>query len=181
MAFLSLPDVKYRDTFLAGLAEYQAEGRHLDMDARMTAHDFAGFVRGLMARADGSRLPRGWVPSVELWLIDGDAYVGTSHIRTQLNEQLRRYGGNIGYEIRPSRRLQGYGKEILRLTLLWAATLGLERALVTCNHNNVGSRKIIEANGGVFEGESPVNVGSSVILERRYWITIPAQMGDTSE
>ena len=181
MAFLSLPDVQYRDTFLAGLAEYQAEGRHLDMDARLIARDFAGFVRGLVARADGARVPRGWVPSVELWLIDGNEHVGTSHIRTQLNDQLRRYGGNIGYEIRPSRRRQGFGKAILRLTLLWAGTLGLDRALVTCNHNNTGSRKIIEANGGVFEGESPVNVGSSVILERRYWITIPATAGEPNE
>ena len=181
MAFLSLPDVKYRETFLAGLAEYHREDRHLDMSRSMIASDFPGFVRGLAARANGSRLPRGWVPSIELWLIDGDEYVGTSHIRTQLNEQLRRYGGNIGYETRPSRRRQGFGKEILRLTLLWAGTLGMERALVTCNRTNTGSRKIIEANGGAFEGEDPVNMGSGVILERRYWITIPAKAGEQPE
>lgn len=174
MAFLSLPDGKYRDTFLAGLAEYHAEGRHMEIDAHMTAEAFDGFVRGLHARADGKRLPHGWVPSIELWLIDGETYIGTSHIRTQLNQQLRRYGGNIGYEIRPSKRRQGYGKEILRLTLRWAGTIGMERVLVTCNHNNVGSRRIIEANGGVFEGESPVNITTGVVLERRYWITIPA-------
>jgi predicted acetyltransferase len=180
MAFLSLPDVKYRDTFLAGLAEYHAESRHLEMDARMTANEFEGFVRGLQARADGKRLPYGWVPSIELWLMDEDEYVGTSHIRPRLNEQLRRYGGNIGYEIRPSRRRQGYGTAILRLTLQWAGRMGMERALVTCNRDNTGSRRIIEANGGVFEGESPVNVGSGVILERRYWISI-ASPDDTSE
>lgn len=179
MAFLSLPDVRYRQTFLDGLAEYQAEGRHLDMDATLIARDFDGFVRGLEARADGKRLPFGWVPSTELWLMDDDEYVGTSHIRHRLNEHLRRYGGNIGYEIRPSRRRQGYGRDILRLTLLWAGQMGMDRALVTCNSTNVGSRKIIEANGGVFEGEGPVTVGRSVILERRYWITIPAQAGDT--
>lgn len=174
MVFLSLPDMKYRQTFLDGLAEYQAEGRHLDMDARLIARDFAGFIRGLESRANGSRLPFGWVPSTELWLIDGDCYIGTSHIRHHLNEHLRVYGGNIGYEIRPSCRLRGYGREILRLTLLWAGRMGMERALVTCNATNTGSRKIIEANGGVFEGEGPVSVGRGVILERRYWITIPA-------
>ena len=98
MAFLSLPDVKYRDTFLSGLAEYHAEGRHVDMDARFIARDFEGFVRSLHARADDRRLPHGWVPSTELWLIDGDEYIGTSHVRHRLNDQLRRYGGNIGYE-----------------------------------------------------------------------------------
>src|SRR5690606_19505183 len=100
----------------SGLAEYHAEGRHLDMDARLIARDFDGFVRGLHVRADESRLMFGWVPSTELWLIEDGEYIGTSHIRHRLNEQLRRYGGNIGYEIRPSRRMQGYGKEILRLT-----------------------------------------------------------------
>lgn len=178
MVFVTLPNVRYRETFLDGLVEYQSEGRHLDMDLRLLRRDFAGFVRGVNARADASRVPRGWVPSTELWLIDDDLYIGTSHIRHELNPHLRRYGGHIGYEIRPSRRRQGYGKAILRLTLAWAGKLGLERALVTCDTNNVGSRKIIEANGGVFEGDGPVTIGTGVILERRYWIEIPPPAGD---
>lgn len=178
MVFLSLPDVQYRETFLDGLYEYHMENRHLDMDAGLIRRDFAGFVRGLLAKAEETRLPHGWVPSTELWLIDDGQYIGTSHIRHRLNEQLRRYGGNIGYEIRPSRRLRGYGKVILRLTLEWAGQMGMTRALVTCNRTNTGSRKIIETNGGVFEGEGPVSLGSGLIIERRYWITIPAVGGE---
>lgn len=34
-----------------------------------------------------------------------------------------------------------------------ARALGLDRVLVTCDTTNVGSRKVIEANGGEFEDE----------------------------
>jgi len=34
-----------------------------------------------------------------------------------------------------------------------AAKLGIESALITCDTDNLGSRKIIEANGGVFSDE----------------------------
>jgi predicted acetyltransferase len=47
--------------------------------------------------------------------------------------------------------------------------IGLSKALVTCNDSNLGSRKIIESNGGTLQDISEVN-GEMV---RRYWIEIP--------
>jgi predicted acetyltransferase len=42
---------------------------------------------------------------------------------------------------------------MLRDVLPYASALGIERVLVTCDTTNVGSRKVIEANGGEFEDE----------------------------
>jgi predicted acetyltransferase len=42
---------------------------------------------------------------------------------------------------------------MLRAVLPHALALGIDPALLTCDTDNVGSRKVIEANGGVFEDE----------------------------
>ncbi|HWG85404.1 MAG TPA: GNAT family N-acetyltransferase, partial [Deinococcales bacterium] len=82
---------------------------------------------------------------------------------------LRDVGGHIGYEVRPSRRREGHGREALRVALQEARKLGLRRALVTCNASNPGSRRIIEANGGILEDEREVQDYGRV---RRYWIDL---------
>jgi predicted acetyltransferase len=42
---------------------------------------------------------------------------------------------------------------MLRAALPIAAGLGIDRALVTCDVDHVGSRKVIETCGGEFEGQ----------------------------
>ena len=49
-------------------------------------------------------------------------------------------------------------------------SLGLLRVLLTCDANNVGSRKIIEGNGGVLEDEVIDPATGKVKL--RFWITL---------
>ena len=170
--FLTRPDVKYQQSYLAALNEFHLEGRHLDENFTDVKVNFARFVQVQRDRAVVERIPQGWVPETYFWLIDNDEYIGTTRLRHFLTEGLRQYGGHIGYEIRPSKRRQGYGKEILRLALIEARKHGITRALVTCNRDNIGSRKIIEGNGGVFEGEDAVWSGGYAIHERRYWIDI---------
>lgn len=172
--FLTRPDVAYKNSYLEAIREAHAESRHMELSCSSLRRHFHGYVQDLLARADIERIPPGWVPESWFWLIDDDIYIGTTRIRHYLDEGLRRYGGNIGYEIRPAKRRQGYGTAILRLALVEAGKLGITRALVTCAHDNIGSRKIIEANGGVFEGEDEVRVMGETICERRYWIDIPA-------
>jgi predicted acetyltransferase len=62
-------------------------------------------------------------------------------------------GGHIGYDVRPSARRRGYATAMLRDALIVARRLGIESALVTCSVDNVGSRTVIERNGGVLEDE----------------------------
>jgi predicted acetyltransferase len=107
----------------------------------------------------------------DFWLIDGDEYVGRLSLRHTLNDALLLWGGHIGYQIRPSKRRRGYGKEILRLGLIKAKERGLNRVLVTCDEDNTGSRKIIEYNGGQLE--NIIEVKDSPVRKMRYWIDIP--------
>jgi predicted acetyltransferase len=153
-ATLVLPGPAFREDWLAGIAEFQAEGRHGDIDI-----DSYGQVRPYAYS----------VPQTTFWVVDGKAWIGRVSIRHWLDDRLLRIGGHIGYEIRPSKRRQGYGREALRLALPEARKLGIERALVTCDDTNIGSRRIIEANGGVFEDSQPYENG----VKLRFWVPVP--------
>lgn len=78
-----------------------------------------------------------------------DGYAGRLSIRHRLNDRLRVIGGHIGYDVRPSARRRGHATAMLRVALPLARELGIESALVTCDTDNVASRKVIEAAGGV--------------------------------
>ena len=103
------------------------------------------------------------MPQTTLWWVDEeDEYIGRVAIRHRLTEPLREFGGHIGYDVRSSRRLQGHATAMLAASLPFARALGIEQALVTCDHDNVGSRKVIEANGGVPDMPNAVKL--------RYWV-----------
>ena len=81
---------------------------------------------------------------------------------------LSTWGGHIGYYVRPTERGKGNGKEMLRLNLLNAQKLGIQKVLVTCNVNNLASERTIISTGGVFENIIKVNNETM----KRYWITV---------
>ncbi len=140
------------------------------IDKPQDGQTFEQFIQKRLDYAKGVNLAEGHVPSTELWLIDEGGFIGWVSIRHRLNEQLSKIGGHIGYWIRPSKRNKGYGTTILKLALGEAKKLGIEKALVTCDENNTGSRKIIEANGGVLE--SVPDSASGMPQKCRYWVTL---------
>ena len=164
------PSNRYRKSYLASIPECSGDDRFAGFDFELAKSDFGAFVRGLNDRARGVGLPEGFVPESIYWLVEGDEYVGRVSIRHRLNDYLLNIGGHIGYYIRPRERGRGHGTQILRLALPKARALGIERVLVTCDITNVGSRKIIEANGGVLENE--VEQGEGLPHKLRFWIAI---------
>jgi len=98
----------------------------------------------------------------------GERLVGVLKLRHYLNEFLEKHGGHIGYGIRPSERRKGYGDKILQLALPEAKKLGLEKVLLTCNDDNLGSISIIEKSGGILQDK----IESGGKLTRRYWINL---------
>ncbi len=75
--------------------------------------------------------------------------VGMINIRLCLNEQLRRYGGHIGYSIRPTERGKGYNRINLYLGLKVCSAHGIEKVFMDADLNNPASWKTMEALGGV--------------------------------
>ena len=71
------------------------------------------------------------------------------NIRLVLNEKLRKFGGNIGYSIRPTERRKGYNKINLYLGLKICQEYGIKEVLMDCDKYNLGSAKTIQALGGV--------------------------------
>jgi predicted acetyltransferase len=189
MIDLVTPSLRYRDSFLAGAAEFHSLGRldstyatYLGFDLARLKWDFNRFVEKVIDLADRVHLPDGWHPDHVHWLIHDDEYIGQSSIRPDLGTMyLITYGGHIGYSIRPERRQRGYGQRILGLTLKKAREVGLAKVLITCDEDNIASKKIIEANGGVFEqamimdadiltaeGRAP----DQPVAKLRYWIDL---------
>jgi len=62
---------------------------------------------------------------------------------------LSKAGGHIGYGIAPQYRAKGYGKELLRLLLIEAKKISLEKVLITIHTDNIASQKVALANGGL--------------------------------
>ncbi|HUP87458.1 MAG TPA: GNAT family N-acetyltransferase [Acidimicrobiales bacterium] len=166
MPALVPPDPALHPSFSEAVAEFLAEGVNPD-HYRAELRDRPSFDEWLLVLADEGRpdaKPRfeGWVPQTTLWWIEGEEYLGRVAIRHRLSEPLLRFGGHIGYDVRPSARRRGHATAMLAASLPIARELGIESALVTCDHDNIGSRKVIEANGG------EPDVPNSVKL--RYWV-----------
>jgi len=170
---LVLPLVKYKESYLEALKEAETDpGNKISkLQEPKENESFEDFVRHFYDEMKGLNLPEGYVPATMFWLIDNGEFIGRVQIRHKLSEYLSRRGGHIGYYIRPTKRNMGYGKKILEMALFEAKKMGFEKVLLTCNDDNIGSWKIIEANGGIFEYIiEPEKEGEK--KKRRYWITI---------
>ena len=105
--------------------------------------------------------------------ISDNKLVGIIDFRHDLTEFLLNYGGNIGYSVIPEERRKGYGTKMLRLMLIKCKEYGKDRVLLTCDKENIGSAKIMIANGAVLENE--VEDGGIISWSgtiQRYWIEL---------
>lgn len=122
-------------------------------------------------RFHGRNLPSGRVADSMLYAFLEGKIVGRSSIRHELNDFLIKFGGNIGYAVATPYRNQGIATEILKQTLDYCRNvLKLERVLLTCDEDNLGSIKTIVKNGGVFENKI-LNEGKTTHTNR-YWIKL---------
>lgn len=171
MTALVRPDVRLRASWAEAVAEFdqQMDGSgDWEVDRFDTSPEGApAVVAGLLAKADPATvLAEDRVHCTYLWITDGtgadEEFVGFLALRHSLSPWLLEQGGHIGYSVRPSRRREGHATRALALAVRRAGELGIERALVTCDEDNVGSRRTIEGCGGVYE--------DSRNGKRRYWI-----------
>lgn len=169
------PDLKRE--FLDMVEEFQVHGdNHICGLGSISFDDFDASVKRAKDHARGIGLAAGRVPAATYWLARQGRLIGTSNLRYALNDFLRSYGGHIGYSIRPSEQKNGYGTQILALTLEKAKARGLPKVLVTCDKSNIASRRVIEKNGGVLENEVIATDTGQPLL--RYWIDLTT--GDMS-
>jgi predicted acetyltransferase len=180
---LIAPDVHYRESYLEALKEGLSEPASAE-ELRLIKTDFDGWVKWcndisrLVTMPDGKKIPR--VPGKDFWLVEGDKFLARLSLRLEINEYLLKRGGHIGYSVRESERRKGYGALMLKLALPEARKAGLDKVLITCNDENIGSRKIIEGAGGVLQDKTKMKFAGEDIIERRYWVTLAESAGISS-
>jgi predicted acetyltransferase len=101
--------------------------------------------------------------------VSDNAIVGIIDFRHHIDHPiLGVWGGHIGYSVRPKERKKGYATEMLKQVLVKCREKALDKALITCDSDNIGSKKTITANGGIYEKTVQVDG----VKKERYWIDL---------
>lgn len=122
----------------------------------------------------------GFVPAELYFLVNNDddkpnsngdhnLLLGAIHLRLELNEFLLNQGGHIGYGVRPDQRRKGHTHQMMTLLKPILTEKGIQKVLLACDQDNVGSNKTIQRHGGKLENQIMSEEGK---LINRYWIEI---------
>ncbi|WP_404332277.1 GNAT family N-acetyltransferase [Mesobacillus maritimus] len=95
--------------------------------------DFRNWLTKVIEQEKGDHLPQNRVPATQFLSIENGRVIGLLTIRHRLTPELMMESGHIGYSIHPDERRKGYATEQLRLSLVEAKKLGLEKVLDTCD------------------------------------------------
>ena len=140
------------DAFLASLVDRQGAGDPITLP-------------------DGTTVPR--LPGYRRWMWDGE-FCGSIGFRWQRGtEALPSHClGHIGYAVVPWKQGRGYATCALRELLQEVKAEGLRYVEITTNPDNVASRRVIEANGGVLIEQfvTPAALGGKPELRYRVFI-----------
>ena len=159
------------------LAEYRQE--FLDADSSMDGcgpmrrtDDAMEYIEKCALEENPETCPDSLVPATQFMLVrkDDNKVLGFLQVRHEFNDYLSKYGGHIGYSVRPSERRKGYAKVMLKMALPFCREIGLDKVLITCMDGNIGSEKTILANGGVYESTVYEPTGDRYL--KRFWITL---------
>ena len=157
---------QYRQEFLAAGSSMDGTG------PLRRISDPEEYIRLCADYEDPLRAPARLVPATQFLFIrrSDNRLVGMLQIRHRFNDYLEKYGGHIGYSVRPGERRKGYAKRMLAMALPFCRELGLGRVMITCIDGNLGSERTILANGGVYE--CTVHEPDENVDLKRFWITL---------
>lgn len=74
--------------------------------------------------------------------------LGTINLRLGGGDHLERYAGHVGYAVDPAHRGKRYAAEALRQLVPLARELGADALWITCDPDNLASRRTCELAGG---------------------------------
>lgn len=162
------PSAEYKKQISDMLDEWYSTGEKIIPYSirRLDYHDFEYYCDNLEIKDTSG----GLVPDSTFFCLDTDrnVVVGAVNIRHFLNESLLLNGGHIGDGVVPSERRKGIATAMIGLALKECKKLGIEKVLMVCDKDNIGSAKSIINNGGVLENEVVVDG----VTEQRYWIDV---------
>jgi predicted acetyltransferase len=158
MTELRIPDLIHLPAYVAALERGWSPNTTRNVCAEQLGQieaDPAAFLQKLVHPHGTIPLPSGalvpMLPGTTRWIWD-EGFCGSINIRYEpgTTDLPPHVSGHIGYSVVPWRQRQGHGTRALALMLPMAAAYGLPWVIITCNVDNAGSRRVIEANGGVY-------------------------------
>lgn len=159
---------EHKDLVFDMLDEWHGNGEKIIPYAicKVDYHDFDTYLESLEVTDESS----GLVPDSTFFCLDTDRNIllGAVNIRHHLNERLLLNGGHIGDGVRPSERRKGIATRMIALALEECRKLGIQKVLMVCDKDNIGSAKSIIRNGGILENEVVIDG----VTEQRYWIDL---------
>lgn len=104
-------------------------------------------------------------PTIIYIMYVNDYPVGYIGIRTEINDNWKKWSGNIFYVIRLSERRKGYATKMVELVLIKLKKMGYKEIFCQSSDGNIGSAKVIENNGGIFLNEENGTRYYKIILD----------------
>lgn len=115
-----------------------------------TIHLCDGEIRLLLRQYQWGSAYVGGLPSYFFSIVDANEMrleLGRCDLRVGRHEELQ-YAGHIGYRVYVPYRVHHYAAKASRLLLHFAAELGMTECIITCNPDNLPSRRTLEGLGG---------------------------------
>jgi predicted acetyltransferase len=167
------PNIAYKSQYVDFINECKADIEKWGMSYYIPISNNDSFpedIQRLRNNEKGLELPDGWVPASTYWLMDENCnrIFGIVTIRHSLVGYLLFRGGHISYYIRINERRKGYATSMLSLALKKCRDLHIDKVMITCAKNNIGSAKTIKNNGGILHSEDIEGIEEF----QRYWIDL---------
>ncbi len=157
MPELVIPALRWAPSYRQALTEAAVLDEAVPWDVAFDASE-AEMDWAIAQMADGIWGPAATEPTQALrWWVEGDEYLARISLRfralRETNPSFYAGHGDIGYDVRPTKRGQGVGAAMLRAMLSFARDQGYPDVLITCDTGNAASRRVLEKAGGSFLDE----------------------------
>ena len=150
--YLEIPTMKRKDDAIAYINEHYLYGSNINGSGSLNKYTDHYDLWLEKLERDYNYIPdEERVPSRTYFLIreNDDKIIGMINIRLTLNKKLSKFGGHIGYGIRPTERGNGYNKINLYLGLKVCNKFGIDKVFMDADLDNPASWRTMEALGGV--------------------------------
>ena len=169
--YLKFPTIEDKEDWLDYVKETKIDNPEATPGGFKSNTIYEEWLNKLINEHNNINLEKGRVPSSFYFLMNKNRILGSISIRHNLeDEELKKFGGHIGYNIRPSERRKGYATKMLNLALEKCEEFGIEDVMITCKEDNIGSAKTIENNCGILK--ETIFIPEEDCNFKKYWINV---------
>ena len=152
--YLVRPTIQLREQALDYREEHFKNGETVINGSELLdqIENYEEWLSSVTLNTDSKTVNENWVVTDTFFVLrkSDNMIIGVIDLRYTLNDYLKDFG-NCGYSVRPSERKKGYATEMLHQLIKVAKKIGMKELQISVEKTNIGSIKVIEKNGGVYE------------------------------